>query len=119
MSDTELTTEIPSWHDVYGEPESFGLEKVAEIGEYGYDWSLLVVWRRLADGAMFWDSNSGCSCVGPWEFVRSTSELRSLTRGTWDEFRRGVMEFSDTPWNGTTTEAAVKLLAKVTHMVPR
>lgn len=106
-----------SWYDnVYNDPEKFGLEIVNEIGEYGYDWSLLVVWRRLSDGALFWDTDAGCSCNSGWSGVQNVSDLRELNSKTWSEFEQGVREFSD--YYATAAEK-VKLLSEASALVGR
>lgn len=63
----------------YYDPEKFDLEVLAVIdsGE-AYEFDLLVVWRRLADHALFWQQDSGCSCPTPFESHESVSTLRPI-----------------------------------------
>lgn len=61
-------------HNVYYNPEKFGLTPVTGIdldGGWGFD--MFEVWT---DGRkLYWGSDSGCSCPIPFEDVASISEL--------------------------------------------
>ena len=47
-----------------GRQKADGYDKVAEFGEYGYEWKITTIWRH--DGRLFADTQSGCSC-NEWE----------------------------------------------------
>lgn len=66
--------------DPYYQPEKLGLEIVAEADRRGlsYEFNMVVVWRRLADGKLFWESDAGCSCNTPFDRFHSVDELQPL-----------------------------------------
>lgn len=67
------------YDDVYCAPEKFGLTIVGSLSaDLCYEFSMLVVWQRAADGALFWDTDSGCSCPSPFEGCKSVDELRRI-----------------------------------------
>lgn len=53
---------------------------VVELVDYpgGYSWDAVGIFRRRSDGALFYASDSGCSCHGPWDLTVE-SELEPLT----------------------------------------
>lgn len=52
----------------YHSPENYGLEMIGDINwGTGYEFDMIVVWKRLEDGAFLWASDSGCSCPTPFE----------------------------------------------------
>ncbi|MFE7399599.1 hypothetical protein [Streptomyces sp. NPDC057557] len=67
------------YEDVYSSPEKFGLATVGELSEaMYYEFSILAVWQRDEDGALFWEIDSGCSCPSPFEWCKSVNELRRV-----------------------------------------
>lgn len=45
-----------------------------------YEWSIMHIWRRKEDGALFMYDSSGCSCDGPYALdVRSWDDLQPIT----------------------------------------
>jgi hypothetical protein len=42
-------------------------EKVAELYAGGYSWDIACVWRDTTTGRLYGDTDSGCSCYGPFE----------------------------------------------------
>ena len=71
-----------------------GFEVLQEIEEGGlsYEFHILALWRETATGALFFGTDSGCSCPSPWEST-SESDLTPITRETFDEFERAVNDF--------------------------
>lgn len=65
---------------IYDVIKSNGLEEVAEIGEYGFDWSITGVYFQRSSGRFFTYSDSGCSCYSYGEDVNSLSDLDEVTR---------------------------------------
>lgn len=66
--------------DIYCNPEKFGLEVVVSLDQpnMSYEFNMFVVWRRKADGVLFYGSDSGCSCPSPFEGVNDVSSLSEL-----------------------------------------
>ncbi|MFJ3084463.1 hypothetical protein ACIPJG_32565 [Streptomyces halstedii] len=66
--------------NVYYNPGATGLTTVGEVdtdGGYGFD--MLVVWQRDEDGALFWATDSGCSCPSPFDACNSPDDLTAIT----------------------------------------
>lgn len=84
--------------DIYYHPEKYDLTIVGELDEtdLSYEFNMLVVWERKADGALFYGEDSGCSCPSPFESF-GVSDLEPINRETLEQFRRRVQEFPDTP----------------------
>lgn len=63
--------------DVYNEPEKFGLELVAMIErpDLSYSFDMFGIWRHKDTGAVYYGSDSGCSCPSPWESFTSLDDL--------------------------------------------
>lgn len=55
--------------NIYYSPEQYGLETVGQVdwSDEPYQFDMTVVWRRVADGQLFYASDSGCSCPSPFE----------------------------------------------------
>jgi hypothetical protein len=82
--------------DIYYDAQSYGLEIAAEVDdpEACYSFDMVVVWRRIEDGRLFWQHDSGCSCPSPFEDIR-IPDLYPLTNDhEWDKFR----EYMDKKW---------------------
>lgn len=81
-------------NNYYYNPESFGLEILGQVdpGE-PYRFDIVLLLRRTADGKLFWDDDSGCSCPIPFE-DRDLTYLNPLPE-TMDEFVLEVMRNKD------------------------
>lgn len=66
--------------DPYSSPEQHGLTSVGELydPELSYEFSILAVWRRVEDGALFWAADSGCSCPSPFEWAEGLADLKPV-----------------------------------------
>lgn len=42
-------------------------EMVAELYGVGYSWGIACVWRDTTTGRLYGDTDSGCSCFGPFD----------------------------------------------------
>ncbi len=57
-----------SGHNIYSNPEAFGLRIFGEVDSGGgYDFDKLVVWQDLGTKELLWAHDSGCSCPTPFE----------------------------------------------------
>ena len=79
-------------------------DQVDQFGAGDYDWSTTTVYRRKADGKLFYVNESGCSCVGPGEYL-SPGDLTPLNNIT--DFREAVAETSDSWSERSEVEAFV------------
>lgn len=61
MPDGELITKHP-YND-----ESGRFEKIAEVYKGGYSWGIACVWKDNLTGRLYGDTDSGCSCFGPFD----------------------------------------------------
>jgi hypothetical protein len=57
-----------------------GLEGVAEVGDYDWDWSITGVYFQRSSGRFFVYSDSGCSCYSYGETVGALTDLSEVTR---------------------------------------
>jgi hypothetical protein len=57
--------------NIYSAPEHFGMEVVGEVADEGacYSFNMVVVWREVETGKLFYDTDSGCSCPSPFEDI--------------------------------------------------
>ena len=82
-------------HNIYDSPEKFGLEILTVISERGgYDFDLVVVWRRIEDRTLWWAWDSGCSCPSPFE-SHGIDNLKKLT----DVFDQAFLEAGNDVFN--------------------
>lgn len=52
----------------YYNPEDCGLEIFHNIDTAGsYEFDLFVIWKKLDDNTLWYDSDSGCSCPSPFD----------------------------------------------------
>lgn len=52
----------------YYSPEDLGAEMIGDVDTIGgYEFNMLAVFVRTADGALFWGEDQGCSCNSPFE----------------------------------------------------
>lgn len=58
-----------------------GFELVTELQSNDYQWYAIGVWREIATGRLFWATDSGCSCYGPWEDIKTGADLDPLDYG--------------------------------------
>lgn len=78
----------------YYDPASAGLEIIGEAAEEpDWDFDMFIVWRRIADGALLYATDSGCSCPSPFEDT-PLSDLVEI--GTYDEFSIALNEWAST-----------------------
>lgn len=98
-------------HDVYYQPEKFGLTPVAEIdySSGSYEFDIRVVWQH-SSGLLFTARDSGCSCPSPFEYVTS---LEKVDLFDYDEVEQEVAQEMEHSWNDVTPLSAANFLNKV------
>lgn len=93
--------------NLYYDPAKFGLETIDwSSGSYEFDYT--VVWRRAADGSLFYGEDSGCSCPLPFEQdgADDVTPISSL-----DDFQAHLAKRNATnEWNGRRDSEIVVLL---------
>ena len=78
-------------NNIYYSPEDHGLKVMWQIEkEPEYDFDMTIVWKRISDGALFWASDSGCSCPSPFEDYSGIGDLTPLTQATFGELESHV-----------------------------
>lgn len=81
-----------SWDsNMYYSPASYGLRILTEVNDPWAAWSfnMLVVWVNDETGAVYYGSDSGCSCPSPFEsFALNSPRLARVdgTQSSWDDF---------------------------------
>lgn len=96
----------------YYSPEKCGLKIIDEIDNSGsYEYDKLVVWQKLDDKTIWYDTDSGCSCPSPFE--DHGHELKQITKDTFYNFQQALKNHMDvTQEQINKTEALVKKLIK-------
>lgn len=73
----------------YYSPERCGLEIFESIDTAGsYEFDMFVVWKKLDDNTLWWDTDSGCSCPSP--FDDHGHDLKPITEETWHGFKEAL-----------------------------
>lgn len=100
---------------LYYSPEEWDLKPFAELEltEPDYSFDILMVWKHIKTGVLYWDSDSGCSCPTPFEDVKSIDELYSLETAL--DYRR----LEDTAKTADDRAAMSAFLRKVRRAMPR
>ena len=77
----------------YSDPEKCGLEivEVHSDDTLSYEFDMIVLWRELATGKLYFASDSGCSCPSPFENYHALSDLTPL-EGHTAEYADLVMD---------------------------
>lgn len=65
---------------IYNVIKQHGLEEVAEVGDYGWDWSITGIYFQRSSGRFFAYSDGGCSCYSYGENADDLSDLDEVTR---------------------------------------
>jgi hypothetical protein len=80
--------------NIYYWPEEYGLEIIGEVDDPDacYDFDLIVVWKRKDDGALFYGTDSGCSCPEPFEDFHGVGDLTQITDATFDAFKKDLAD---------------------------
>ena len=74
----------------YYNPESLGLEIVAQLNPYlSYEFDMVVVWKEIKSGDLYWAADTGCSCPTPFEDYTS---IETLNKFNYDDIKQGVKE---------------------------
>ena len=97
--------------NVYYDPESFGLEIVAEL-EYSsgsYEFDTRVVWKDKKHKEFFTMRDSGCSCPTPFEDYN----LSNLDKLDLAVLRKEVKDELAHEWHNVSPETAQDFIRKV------
>lgn len=57
----------------YNDAERF--EEIAQVYLGGYSWGIAGVWRDKTTGRLYGDTDSGCSCYGPFDEAEFPGEI--------------------------------------------
>lgn len=81
-------------NNIYYSPEKFGLETFATVDTGGsWEFDTFVIFKRISDGALFWTSDSGCSCPTPFEWC-GIDDLNAITKDTLHSFDEALKNHS-------------------------
>lgn len=79
----------------YYSPEKCGLEIFEEIDTAGsYEFDMFVIWRKLDDNTLWYDTDSGCSCPSPFSNGDHGHDLKPITEETWYNFSEALKNHS-------------------------
>lgn len=101
--------------NIYYNPEEWDLIPFAELEltEPDYSFDILMVWKHIKTGVLYWESDSGCSCPSPFEDVRTIDELYTL------ETELDYRYFEDVAKTADDRAAMSAFLHKVRRAMPR
>lgn len=78
----------------YYSPEKCGLQILDSIDTGGsYEFDMFVVWIKLEDGTLWWDTDAGCSCPVPFEGDRHN--LKEVNEETFYNFDLALKNHSN------------------------
>lgn len=101
-------------HNIYYDPEKFGLEIFEHIEDdhASYSFDDFVIWKRLEDGKLFYLTDSGCSCPSPFESYGVT-DLLPVT--SLEQLEIAIDEYrgDDPEYQRCTAERKQEVLRKV------
>jgi hypothetical protein len=73
----------------YYSPELCGLEIFESINTAdSYEYDMFVIWRKLDDNTLYYDTDSGCSCPTPFDIADHGNDLKLIN----DELFHGFDE---------------------------
>jgi hypothetical protein len=76
----------------YYSPKKCGLEIFKSIDTAGdYEFDMFVIWRKLDDNTLWWDTDSGCSCPCPFDNQDNGHNLKPITEENWNGFINGLI----------------------------
>lgn len=79
----------------YYSPELCGLKIIYEVDTAdSYEFNKLVVWEKLDDKTIWWDTDSGCSCPSPFDNGDHSHDLKEITSDTYYNFRLALTNHS-------------------------
>jgi len=75
----------------YYSPEKCNLEIFIDIDTAGsYEFDMFVIWKKLDDNTLWWDTDSGCSCPVPFDNSDNGHDLKPITKETWYSFTEAL-----------------------------
>lgn len=80
----------------YYYPEKCGLEIFESLDTAGsYEFCMIVVWKKLDDNSLWWDTDNGCSCPSPFDNGDHGHDLKLITTETLHGFEEGLKNLYD------------------------
>lgn len=71
----------------YYNPSKCGLEIFEQIDTAdSYEFDMFVIWKKLDDNTLWWDTDSGCSCPVPFSNADHSHDLKPITGETYHGF---------------------------------
>jgi hypothetical protein len=68
---------------MYYNPEEHGAEILGSVDTIGgYEFNMLALFRRSSDGALFFDTDSGCSCNSPFDGA-TFENMQHIRNASW------------------------------------
>lgn len=73
----------------YYSPELCGLELFYSIDTAdSYEFDIFAIWKKLDDGTLWYDTDSGCSCPSPFDNCDHGHDLKPITKETFFNFEQ-------------------------------
>lgn len=79
----------------YNSPELCGLEIFEHLDTAdSYEFNKFVIWKKLDDESLWWDTDSGCSCPSPFDISDNGHDLKQITDDTVYNFDEALKNHS-------------------------
>jgi hypothetical protein len=79
----------------YYSPQLCGLDIFESIDTAdSYEFDMFVIWRKLDDNTLWWDTDSGCSCPSPFDNGDHGHSLKPITPDTLYNFDEALKNHS-------------------------
>ncbi len=75
----------------YYSPDKCGLEIFESIDTaYDHEFNMFVIWRKLDDNTLWWDTDTGNDCLCPFDNSSYGHDLKPITKETWNNFKNAL-----------------------------
>lgn len=75
----------------YYSPEKCGLEIFESIDTAeSYEFNMFVIWKKIDDNTLWFDTDSGCSCPSPFDNADHGHDLKPITKKTLHGFNEAL-----------------------------
>ncbi len=102
---------------LYYSPERHGARLVGSVDTIGgWEFNMLAVFQRESDGALFYDTDSGCSCRSPFE-DSEWDNMEAIRTGSWFAGRARKWLRDSYGASADDRDAIEKLIVKVRQIL--
>lgn len=88
-----------------------GYELITEVVEADYSWSAVGLFKQVATGRVYFATDGGCSCNGPWDDL-TEGDFTPLTRDNMQEAIEAAKNTHEGPGEITAFIAEIEALLR-------